>query len=134
MSSSYQSSSSRGIFLENKSCPRCKKRSNLRSSGSTAANPFRLYYKCDECQWFQWCEPRVEEVNPYYANDGGLQRSKHQIEKILQEMKIEMKEQKQIICDIKGTIDVFCNFLRFSMKVAVFLVILLLVVSLNKSN
>lgn len=133
-SGSYQSSNSRGILVENKQCPRCNKRANIRTSGVNAANPFKLYYKCDGCDWFQWCQARNDTIYEDNASVEIQQGGKHQIEKVLQELKKKIKEQTHTISETKGRIEELFYFLRFSIKVAFIMYVILVVVCMNKGN
>ncbi|KAK9750288.1 hypothetical protein RND81_02G184700 [Saponaria officinalis] len=122
---SHTSSSSRGVLVENKVCPKCNIRANIRSSGPTAANPFKLYYKCDACGWFQWCKTRNEEI--VYDNTSEAQHLSYP-----QDLKKKMKEQAQTIDGIKEKLEDLCKLVHLSVKVALVLYLFLLYVVMKK--
>ncbi|KAK9750361.1 hypothetical protein RND81_02G191000 [Saponaria officinalis] len=125
---SHTSSYARGVRVENKQCPRCNRRSNIRSSGPTAANPFKLYYKCDNCGWFQWCKAKDEQDNHFNGNEEEYQmHNQHELRK-------SMKEQLEMTHDLKAKIDDLSKLFQRSIKVAVLMYLFLIYIVMSHRN
>ncbi|KAK9743340.1 hypothetical protein RND81_01G051600 [Saponaria officinalis] len=124
---SQSSSYPKNVHVENKNCPRCNVRANIRTSGPNAANPFKLYYKCDECGWFQWCKIKTEAV---------LYNAREQCDQVhnYQELKMEMKEQKEIMRDMKRKLEDMSKLINFSVKAGALMFMFVIYVVMNKNK
>ncbi|KAK9704948.1 hypothetical protein RND81_07G022200 [Saponaria officinalis] len=125
---SHATSNPSGVQVENKQCPRCNRRSNIRSSGPIAANPFKLYYKCDDCGWFQWCKAKDEEDNHSNVHEEEYQmHNQHKLKK-------NMKEQLEMIHYLKAKLDDLSKLFQLSIKVALLMYLFLLYVVMSHRN
>ncbi|KAK9740872.1 hypothetical protein RND81_03G067200 [Saponaria officinalis] len=128
MDSSHTSSSSKGVKIEKKICPKCRKRFNIRAAGPTATNPFRLYYKCDDCGCFQWCKEKNDDV--IEINNGG--EAHQQAPNYIQDLKREIKEQTNVICELRKEVTNLSKSIQFIVKLFILMYLLLVYVVVIK--
>ena len=110
---SHEGSSSRGILVENKVCQKCHRRASIRAAGATATNPYKLYYKCDDCSWFQWCKVKFEEGG-YEIASGSQVPISHTPSS---ELTKKLEKQQQDIAKLKGKVEELSKTLQFAIKV-----------------